>query len=146
MKVNLLEGRNGSLIARIGGMVAFLEGAAKCSMQAGDNVDVMISGTNPRQTVLFIKPIEANHELVEHEGFEMSGHMCSTMAWIPTLGVCMTPGKVPVTYVNNVNVRYKEAPAPLVKGVCYIDKDYRSKGRFYRCEGVDSLDQLSLRS
>ncbi|KQN96951.1 hypothetical protein [Paenibacillus sp. Leaf72] len=142
MIVKLIEGQKG-LIAKIQGKIAILQDGAT-DRTAGEEINVMITGMNPKKTVVFIKLVTEEYELVEHSGFERSGSMCRTIAWAKAKQAGITPGRVAVKFTDNINIGFKgKVEQPLTPGSCYIDKNTR-KGNIYRCEGVDSLDQLSL--
>lgn len=99
-----------------------------------------------RLRCFFIREIQPEDILVYHKGFEMVGTMCTTTATAyfneERTGPyqTITPGRVPVYYVDNVSSNRGEEK-PRIPGVGWARKHPTSVG-FLRLEGVTRPDDF----
>lgn len=158
MKVTAKQGKNGSMIATFNGALLIFDSKAE-QPTAGEVVDVMITHAPRRRDngsigFLFVRPITADDILVNHRGFECSGSMCSTSAAIEKKDAAMllrltrrnpcflTPGRTPVSVVDNVNVGWNRQTyvAPKASEAYVAIADIRAN--LHRICGVASFEQI----
>jgi len=118
------------------------------AVHEGREVEVMIvGGLGSHVRGLTVDMVSLDYDLVEHNGFECAGTMCSTTAYVPgsvdgTNNSWITPGRcesiLPVAH--NVNVRYGDTPASLTPGRVYVRRGER------RAAGVPTLDDMCLKT
>ena len=81
-------------------------------------------GKHPRGWI--VEPVTADHILVQHDGFECSGSMCCTTAYVPAMKRSITPGRLNniIRTADNVNANWPGhgGYVPLTPGQCYVKR------------------------
>jgi len=110
MQLNLTyDGSHDSWSTRLNGNLMVLSRKADASTLKPNTKYMIVSRLGKHAKGWIVEPVNDDlHKLVDHDGFECSGSMCSTMAYVPSIRKMLTPGRVMhiVTVTDNVNARW----------------------------------------
>ena len=109
MKLTLVRDNRGSYSTRVDGVLYVLANKFEGSQFERDQEYMIVGRLGKHPNGYLIEPVTDEYELVEHEGFIMSGSDCRTLAWRKDHGY-LTPGRLNglIHTVDHVNASWSK--------------------------------------